>query len=323
MAWTSVDEVYGRQFSTGIRATSGIRVFLCKSDTIIKDISLATVATDGVTTIPVKGASWPAGGANTTGLKVVSIAPEEIDHERKTYKVVVEYSTENEKDQFVPNPADRDWQVHWGAEWVEEMAYRTATDTTVGGITSSFPTGADFEIKGRTINKPVVNKVKDRIPAVDRRARWMGTFQKYYTSAGFAGIGGVAGIGLYLDSCNDTAITIGGLTAGIYTLLMDDIAVENVTENGYSVISVTYKIIYDPYTHCSILLNAGFNAYTTADDATTKRKVSIKGQAISDAMPLKDDGTLCNDADKRIYYAFGNKVSTTWSTLGLPAAIPT
>jgi hypothetical protein len=333
VAWTSVKESFGREFKVGVNGATGTRVFRCVSDTKIRDISLASVADDGVTALPILGASWPAGGANTTGLKVFDIEPQEVGKEQKTYDVAISYATEESKDQFTSNPSNRDWQVRWGTEWVEEVPYGTLTNTTAAGIVSSFPSGgAAFTVTGIATAKPIVNAVLDKLAAVDRRAVQVCTLQKYYTPAQFAALGpgpgsnyGLKALSTFIDTCNDAVLTLAGLTsAGIYTLLMDDITVENGTENGYDYISVSYRIVYDPYTQSNILMNAGFRRYAAAGGAGGLIQVlGADGKDTSDAQALNDDGTQSGAAQPRIYYAFGVKKSTTWSSLGLPTVIPT
>lgn len=309
---------------------SGWKKFLVESDTAITDdIDTILSANDGVNAIPAHNAAWSVG---VTNLRVVKRRASAMDTEEGSqqgyfWEVLVSYAVPDAgSGQNEENPVNRDWLWGKGSDKQEEVRVASLLDTT-GWIYPGTDAAHMVNLTlGDTFTNTAFEPPENGItgPKTDRVI----TLSRYINDYTDLGLLSWEALDAFIDTVNSDAVTLLGVAYAAWELRMDDIDYNPVSENGYDVIKVDFRIHVDTrYQHVVSFPSAGYNEI----DATTKKLKRITNDAGDDVQSprlldklgakIAPPGTAPY-IGKPYIVSGGVNSAVAWAALSLPAAIP-
>jgi hypothetical protein len=311
----------------------GQRVYLVGSDTRIgTDISPILDATLGGDSVPDYDEAWD--GSTNSSLLVFNKVAEPFDivdggtQEGHWWIVTVDYSVPDVIQREL-DPKDRDWEWSKGQD-KREFAAASSTFDTSGYI---YPGSDETYMINLGLNQGFQNTLGEPPESGVSRvvSRQVISLTKYVSKVTPAALG-VADwdeLDSFVDKVNTDTVEILDITYDPYELLIDSIPYQNVTENGFECVKVTFNIIADKtFKHIFTFQNASYNQ--AGQDGTEWVRIPIKdqGQDVNTPQLIDDEGKLIPLPEsppflKTPYLISGGVNDTSeFDGLTLPATIP-
>jgi len=312
---------------------SGTKVYLVGSDTPISDEDLDDVldATVGASSIPEHNDLWKP--TESINLRVESKRAMPYDVEEGTlegywWTVTVNYAVSSlNEDQDAEDPRDRAWLWSKSTEKTERVIINSLFDTTDYVYPEAEPEQMDNLPAGFAITNTAGEPPEGGVTGPVSNGVF--SFTKYVNAATDLGVGSWAELDDLVDKLNDDTFQMLGRVYEKWELYMEDISYMPVSENGYDVMKVDFKVVADTFkTHVFSFPSAGYNervpisgSYETrriqdedGEDAVNPRLLDIDGSAL----PLPSSPPFILEP---ILISAGRHELADWSGLTLPATI--
>jgi len=227
--------------------------------------------------------------------------------------------------QSAEDPTDRDWLWSKSGEKEERALVNSLFDTTeyvypeagvdqmVNLFTGDAITNTAFEPPENGVTAPQSNRVIQ--------------LSKYINDVTDLGVASWDELDAFIDTVNDADSTLLDVPYEKWQLRMDDIDYEPISENGYDVIRVIFRIVADKFkTHVFSFPSAGFNEIK--DGGLQKIRNEKTGEDIQTARLLDDEGAAIPPPATAPFIStpyivsVGRNELKDWSGLSLPVSIP-
>ncbi len=312
----SVSQMFGRKYaSEATGKQSAVRMYFINATYSI--IDLDDVVTNALANgLPALGDAY---SASAPYLVATQHIPQEVGHgEKKIYNIEVRYDSSSFGWAF---PTSQPWVARYSTISQEYVPPKTRYDANAitFGDASIIPVG---------INEPIINTAG--IPFTDPPVTATRTLAKLTLTKNInhvTDLGTIADVHELMDyvHCINTnpvvdPYVVAGLSCPKGTLYIEEITIENSQANGQDYYAFSISMIYDPYFHAKIVLNAGKQTIKNGKVVALRNS---KGEAYSDPLPLDANGDPIDGIPavrqaNSIYLAFGLSGYKNFSDLGLP-----
>jgi len=309
---------------------TGIKRFLVGSDTKISDnidpiLDASVLGGNGV---PSYNDLWSID--TTVNLRVDnkrSFAYDSDDGVQEGFWWIVEVNyavPDISNNQSAEDPTARDWLWSKSSEKEETTLSFSLYDTT----DYVYPSGAvDMVNLGQgdaatnTAGEPPENGV------TRQESNRVITMSKYINEVTDLGVADWDELDEFIDTVNDGIVSLLDVDYDKWQLRMDDIDYEPVSENGYDVIRVVFRVTANKKkTHVFSYPSAGYNQLIDGD--LVKIKNTKTGEDIQSPRLLDSTGAVIPEPESAPYLAeptlvlCGKNELADWSSLNLPETIP-
>ena len=312
-----VSQTFGREYTDEFQRRHAIKKFHVQMATAVDDLDLV-LAEIG---LPALGDSY----APTPPPCYLRCSSREVmgcGNNKFEYDVVCTYDMD---------PYDA-WSVNITSQTVEYVLDRTLGPFTGVGQPARFtasPAKYLPSMPSGLAQEQILNRAKDPFdpPVMSLRHQSVITLSMLtqdITNTGFPTVGALLA---NLGKVNSERIQIfsipdeSGMGCDYWTLLMDDISVEKLLRpDGGCDLSVTMRIIYDPLSHCQVVLNSGYGELV----GTPKKRRNCRDAGMVDVsapVPLDANGVavpVLSLPAAATYIVFPDHVAMNWNVFGFP-----